>query len=274
MAVVSMVSVLPSEQERGAVMAGERIKPEGATRRAYERSTIGFPYGDLDDAVEIARKVHDNAGMGCTIDQLAGWMRQNTTSGAFRLRLSTGRIFGLIEIERGEISLTQLGRRIVDPSLERDARATAFMAVPLYKAVYDKYRGHMLPPAAALRREMGALGVASKQTDKARWAFERSAEQAGFFAQGSDRLITPSGTQPPETRPLETRRKEHQRPLGTGGELPPLHPFIEGLLSKLPEPETEWPVQDRARWLQTAANIFSLMYKGDGEVDITAKHEG
>jgi hypothetical protein len=37
-------------------------------------------------------------------------------------------------------------------------------------------------------------------------------------------------------------------------------PLIQGLFSKLPEPETEWPLAARQKWLQTAANIFDLMY--------------
>ena len=41
-----------------------------------------------------------------------------------------------------------------------------------------------MPPAAALEREMVELGVSPKQKDKARQVFERSAEQAGFFATG------------------------------------------------------------------------------------------
>lgn len=43
-------------------------------------------------------------------------------------------------------------------------------------------------------------------------------------------------------------------------------PLIEGLFSKLPAPESEWPVAARQKWLQTAANIFDLMYTpGDAE---------
>jgi hypothetical protein len=37
-------------------------------------------------------------------------------------------------------------------------------------------------------------------------------------------------------------------------------PLIQGLFSKLPEPEAEWPLAARQKWLQTAANIFDLMY--------------
>jgi hypothetical protein len=43
-------------------------------------------------------------------------------------------------------------------------------------------------------------------------------------------------------------------------------PLIQGLFSKLPEPSTEWPLPARQKWLQTAANIFDLMYPA-GEAD-------
>jgi hypothetical protein len=39
-----------------------------------------------------------------------------------------------------------------------------------------------------------------------------------------------------------------------------LHPFIKGLLKKLPPPDSEWPNDKRAKWLQAAVNIFDLMY--------------
>ena len=43
----------------------------------------------------------------------------------------------------------------------------------------------------ALERETAQLGVAVKQTDKARQVFERSARQASFFGAGPDRLVRP-----------------------------------------------------------------------------------
>ncbi len=43
-------------------------------------------------------------------------------------------------------------------------------------------------------------------------------------------------------------------------------PLIDGLFSKLPAPESEWPLAARQKWLQTAANIFDLMY-APGEAD-------
>lgn len=49
------------------------------------------------------------------------------------------------------------------------------------------------------------------------------------------------------------------------------HPLIAGLFDKLPEPDGEWPLQARLKWLQTAANIFDLMYTAkdaDGELSM------
>ena len=43
-------------------------------------------------------------------------------------------------------------------------------------------------------------------------------------------------------------------------------PLIQGLLNRLPEPDSIWSLNDRVKWLRTAANIFGLIYKcHDGE---------
>jgi len=45
-----------------------------------------------------------------------------------------------------------------------------------------------------------------------------------------------------------------------------LDPFIQGLVNRLPEPDSIWSLNDRVKWLRTAANIFGLIYKcHDGE---------
>ena len=170
----------------------EDTPPDSKPKTTRERSTIEFPYGDLETGIAVARAIYQNAGLNCATDQLAGYMRQTVTSGAFRQSVATARIFGLVETERGSVALTDLGQRIVDPSQERASRADAFLAVPLYRAIYDLHRGHPLPPASALEREMRELGVAAKQTDRARQAFDRSADQAGFYGQGRDRLVMPA----------------------------------------------------------------------------------
>jgi hypothetical protein len=113
-----------------------------------------------------------------------------------------------------------------------------------------------------------------------------SAKQAGFFLHGEDRLVRPALQPGPGTKPTETTNQNgdtNERVIDKkngggkgGGEPPDLHPFIQGLLKTLPNPETEtgekkdWPLAQRVKWLQTAANIFDLIYEGEGGIEVKA----
>jgi hypothetical protein len=44
-----------------------------------------------------------------------------------------------------------------------------------------------------------------------------------------------------------------------------LHPFFRGLLDTLPDPGADWPRAQREQWLETARNIFALIYTDPGE---------
>lgn len=45
-----------------------------------------------------------------------------------------------------------------------------------------------------------------------------------------------------------------------------LHPFFRGLLETLPELGMDWPSASREQWLETARNIFALLYHDPIEV--------
>lgn len=243
-----------------------------------ERSSIEFPYGDLDDAVLLAKAVHHIGGQSCTLDQLAAHQKQSATSGAFRLRTSYPRIFGFAETERGTIRLTDLGLRLVDPEQEGQARVESFLQVPLYKAIYEKYKGYTLPPAVALEREMANLGVSSKQTDKARQAFDRSARQAGFYWSGPDRLVVPPlKGEIPESRPLDpgtpgagqgAPNPGAQGGKGGGGSGGTGDLLLDALIQKLPTTGSEWPIDQRITWLTLIEMAFNLAYTPTGVIEI------
>lgn len=42
-------------------------------------------------------------------------------------------------------------------------------------------------------------------------------------------------------------------------------PLIQGLIRRLPSTGSAWSLEDRARWLRTAASIFNLVYTAQGE---------
>jgi hypothetical protein len=233
-----------------------------------ERSTISFPYNDLDDVVNVAKAVHAVGGTSCEWDQLAAKLGQSSTSGTFRLRMLAAKIFSLLTYDKRTVTLTPIGARICDPQQEKAARVEAFLAVPLYAKVYEEFKTGSLPPASGLETYMVSVGVAQKQKDKARQVFQRAAKQAGFSEYGADRIVKPSikASAAPIT-PADPAEKEPDKKKGKEAEAEDeLPPFIKGLLKKLPPPDTEWPNDKRAKWLEAAVKIFDLMYT-DSEDD-------
>lgn len=76
-------------------------------------------------------------------------------------------------------------------------------------------------------------------------------------------------TKPDETPPPDPENNGG----GSGGGGSGYHPFIQGLLDSLPQPKSQWAVSEQAKWLQTAANIFGLIYKGEGNITVKLNNE-
>ena len=181
-----------------------------------------------------------------------------------------------IEAETGRFRLSPLGRRAVDPARERDANAKAFLTVPLYNAVFEKYKGGVLPPAAALEREIVEIGVAEKQKHTARLVLERSAQYAGFFEHGKDRLVMPGVASDEHREPAKTDESEHRgsRGKGSGGDgEKPRHPLIEGMSQSLPFNGETWTLEEAADWLHAAAYNLRFAYKLKGKITVDIKVE-
>jgi hypothetical protein len=113
------------------------------------------------------------------------------------------------------------------------------------------------------------MGVSPKQKEKARRVFQRSAQQAGFFAFGQDRLVYPSkgggepipssnGETPPDK--IDGKKDAHGGDGGDGGNGTRLPLIIEGLIKALPAGGADWPLEARRKWLQAAAINFDLVY--------------
>lgn len=239
-----------------------------ASAEARGKSTIEFPYLDLQNATEIAEGVHAVGGSSCDWDQLAAHLKKAAQGGGFRLRMICAKQFGFVNYDRGRITLTSLGLRAIDAQQRRAALVDAFLTIPLYKAIFDKFRGTTLPPVAGLEREMQTLGVAAKQTDKARQAFARSAKYAGFFDFGSDRLVTPklTGDSLDSDRSIvgnaadSDRDRPHRGGSGgdDGGPRPPIPAAILGLLEGLPAPGS--PMNEKRKQALIAAFTATVGY--------------
>ena len=258
--------------ERGS---GAEVSSSSSPDTQRERSRIAFPYMDLDEAIRVATVIHRNVALGiCESDQLASWLSLSPNSSGFRVRVSTAKIFGLVDGRTsGPYRLTELGKKIVDPANQATAKVDAFLTVPLFGAVYERYRGSNLPPATALETEFRGLGVAKKQSGKARGTFERSAQTAEFFKEGRDRLVKPGFAQteevPDELTDEEDSSLSERR--NDGGGNGRRHPFIEGLLATLPMGAGPWEMEGRVAWLKAAAMGFDLIYGFKGEINIETK---
>jgi len=257
-------------------MAGEKATVVEAVVDAddgqgRQRSTISFPYADLNSSLALAQAIHGNVGLGdCDDSQLSAWTNQSLKSSTFRVQLAAARLFGLMATDgNGRHRLTELGRMAVDPNKAREARARAFLQVPLFKAVFDNYNGTVMPPPAALARDMVLLGVAEKTKDRARQVFERSAEQAGFFAHGKNRLVMPAISMPADTSADKSEDREHDdddnRGGGGGGGKDPL---LAALIQKLPPTGTDWSADDRVMWLQMISMAFQMTYGQKESIEI------
>src|SRR5258706_8876561 len=230
---------------------------------ARERTRIAFPYVPLHDVIEMVQKV-EARGHRARVEELAADLDQQRTSGAFRSRLSAGRMFGTTETVRGDVSLTDLGRSFLNPDTRPGALVQAFLNVPLYGAIYEKFATGKLPPDQGIEAEMIRLGGPRKQVQKARQVLVRSADTAGFFRAGRDRLIRP---------PVSIIATGHcdapapEKPPVPPPEAAPMaeHPLIKGLVAKLPPEGERFTPQQRKRWLEAAKVNLELIYAGEEE---------
>lgn len=248
------------------------------------RSTIEFPYSDLEDSITLTQTVFQNGGLECSIDQLAHWAgHSNTKSGTFRVRLSASKTFGLIDQDRDVIRLTSLGERISDPAQNEFARVDAFLSVPLYLALYERFKGRQLPPTnAALENTMVQMGVSDKQKDRARQVFYRSADQAGVMPPSRDKLVLPRGATQPRRNEGDDSGGDNAHPLeppvrsavpvrsdslvNQVGVVPSparQHTLLLGLFEALPPPSTAWSEEERSNWLSLAGFAFKVVYKAE-----------
>src|ERR1700731_2054424 len=94
---------------------------------------------------------------------------------------------------------------------------------------------------AVSARKARDRALADKQKGRARQVFEKSAEEAGFFEHGKNRLVMPvvvtgPGANPIDSSPIENVTKPIDKGGGTGGDggdIPDIDPIIRGLLARL-----------------------------------------
>lgn len=175
-------------------------KTASADKAETTERRLAYPFYDLDNCIAVAQVLHERGGGTLTTDQLVPATGHKGKSGSFLTKLASARLFGLITgTEDGKISIMDRGADIVGPTepgiTDREAKKDAFLAVPLFAAVYAKYNGKALPPKDGLVSILkGTFGVPASQLEFAYRSLKSSAGTAGFLeatAGEMTRLVMP-----------------------------------------------------------------------------------
>jgi hypothetical protein len=244
------------------------------------RAGVAYPYFDHDDSLDVARKIHENAGGACMPDQLAKYLGyKGTKSGTFQTRISSAKQFGFIRAENGQIVVTDRAMQIISPVLPEDAinaKADAFLSVELFSKVYERYRGTTIPPKAGMRNLLlTAFSITQDRVDPAVRVLFDSAEQAGFFSNGDQTRLVRPATKPTGARSNGAEGSSNpaatpERPAGSGsggGDGPSgVHAAIVGLLRELPPVGSNWPKRGKQRFIKAFLATLDFVYPDeDGE---------
>jgi hypothetical protein len=246
------------------------------SKRRRVPSGLRFPTYDLDDSIEVARRLHSQLGGTASAQEIAARLDYSgTQNGAFINRMAAARTFGLIDGPGGAITLTRRAREIVmpeDDDMELRARSEAFEAVPLFSQFYESFQGRPLPERDGLINALQTrFGVPADRAPVALDRLMRSATQAGYFRTASDRLLrprtvpaTPSATTlaPAEKGPAQEsagppyRAELAERPM-RGAD----HLLVRGALAELPDIGTPWSEDGLEEWLALVEHAARVIFK-------------
>lgn len=265
------------------VRAVKDPEPDPKLGKQRARSGVSFPYWDLNSAVEVAKVMHERAGGVCGNEQLAILLEYSSiNNGSFRTRVSSSKMFGLIEdTEDRRLRVSARGQRIVapvTPADERNARVEAFLAVDLFKRVFDRFNGTSLPETVGLRNLLQQeYSVVPDRIGPTVRILLDSGEQAGMFeaAGNRTRMTMPLGTATPAPasppRPIP-QAGTHETPRGSGGgggggDDSGIDPAIVGLLKRLPVGGTPMTSKRRKALIDAFTNLVEFIYPDADDVE-------
>ena len=127
---------------------------QGRERKRRVRLPYLFPVYGLGAALQIAAQVETDGGGTLTEETLAIAITASVKSSTFRLKALTPRQFGLLEKSGPNLSTTRVAKAILKPTSDREkaeALWDAFVNIPLFRALAERYKGQPLPQGETLR---------------------------------------------------------------------------------------------------------------------------
>jgi hypothetical protein len=106
-------------------------------------------------------------------------------------------------------------------------------------------------------------GVSVMTTLMSEMAIPKPRPESETAPNASTRLMMPR-VEPAESLTAKLLVAQQSKAEDKEGEATDL--LLRGIVDRLPKPGAAWPLEERAKWLRTAASIFDLVYKaGNGE---------
>lgn len=276
-----------------------RAHQRTVTARTADRRTseIVVTSTDVDTAIEVVRRLRDSGITRAPLDEAAAAVAGDMNPNTFKNKLYSAVKYGFLASQRdrvtdpSEVVLLPLGEQVLDPQRAREAKARAFLNIPLHRIIYQRYRGQRLPSDKELDEVMlHELGVSPGQVANARQAMIRAARQAGFFDQGRDRLAIPSdvasaveaampieGSAPAIPARVNGAGPAVSMPSITASPIlsvepvavsPEAHPILAAWLREMPPKGVAWPKHKRDRWYQMLGGLLDYVY-ADEDGDAT-----
>lgn len=153
-----------------------------------ERSAL-YPMITVDDCFEIIESIDKIGGKVYSNGSIAQALGMSEKTNSFRSKISTLRQYGLISGNQGTFKLTEISNEYLYPTQDeqkKQAKLKAFLGVPLYKKLIEKYENQVLPSIDKLANVLlgKEFGLTKGTKDSAADNFLKSLEQLDLVVNG------------------------------------------------------------------------------------------
>lgn len=168
----------------------ESVKPEEKKEdkvKGVRLRQTDIPACTLEDAIKVPQALWDDCGGKPTVSfQVANALNFSPTSSKWRYLSGAAVAYGLTNgaYNSKEISLTDLGRKIVAPTSEGENSSAIIISVltpSVLNAFYNFYDGSKLPKDIIVKNKLYELGVPKEKTDEVYDLIIKNANFADFI---------------------------------------------------------------------------------------------
>lgn len=175
-----------AEEQPNEPTEGANHQDDSKARRAYV-SQADVPRHSLSEALRVPQAISDNYGKAPTKPlHIAAALELTPGSTTFKMLCGASAAYGLTQGAWNSeiISLTDLGRRIVAPTVEGSeiaAQREALLKPRIIKEFLTRYNNSKIPPEKIARNVLEEMGVAADATERTLGLILKGAKEVGFL---------------------------------------------------------------------------------------------